>query len=109
MKDRVLLVFAAILFSFVFWGCKGDEGDRGPTGPGRTQEIYTGSYTTAAFTIDAAAVTADSLVQVAVSTDSINWFNFFGFVVNISSKQIHVDLASNPQYVPGDYQAIVGN
>ena len=109
-KIRLQLLMVGLVIPLAFYACKGKTGDRGetgPTGPGAVQTTYTGTISSTNLDISAPALAVDSIVQVVLTTGTINWI-YVPSSLNFTTKVISVGTI-NPQLVGGTYTAVVQN
>ena len=112
MNDFKFFLFVLLTLGLV--ACKGKKGNTGLTGPGSTLTTYTGTvpsqtaiFGTLRFTIDVAALTADSWLDVRVTTNSINWEEATVDSLDLNLKQILVDTTTD--YISGTYKVLLRN
>ena len=114
------LVFSGLVISFLMFVCTGKDGERGPLGPGATMTTHagampagvlnTGSYVYE-WDVDAPELGSSSVVQVYVSSNSLNWIDWGASDINLSSQSIHIYVSwfGSDYYSSGAYKVFVTN
>ncbi len=108
MKNRTFILGASYLTIALMslMACKGKQGEKGPLGPGSSLTTYEGTYLSQPFTFSAPVLIEDSIVNVRVSSDTVNWDDS-SFTLNFNNKTIVAYGAFS--YSSGSYKALIQN